>query len=233
MKSTLKKENLNECYLSLPSNGRVLDVGSLGFNQHTLGERLRPNELQYFGIDYCQPEHIPTGVIFKKADLNQDPIPFADDTFDLVVAKHIIEHLKDPVKFFGECLRVCKPGGLLYLEAPSERSLALSGMPFQHHLFYSLSFFDDPTHMSRPWSPQALFRLTKLYSCNPLNVRYMTSWKHRLAFPFTYVLAHLTKNGKLLEKSVWNTIGWASSLVAEKPTTLKGHPPFNYYVPPR
>lgn len=227
------KKTLESCYENLAKGSHILDVGCLGFEQMRMGEKIRPGVLKYAGVDYCTPDSIPEGYTFKKADLNHELLPFEDDQFDLVVAKHIIEHIRDPIAFFGECLRVCKPGGLFYLEAPSERSLLLPQMPFQHDRFYSLSFFDDPTHLSRPWSPQSLYRLTKLYACEPLKCDYLYSKKHRICFPLVLLYSLLTRNGGLLERSVWQTIGWASGLLASKPLTVQGRPEFNYYIPPR
>lgn len=226
-------KDLINCYHALPESGHVLDVGCLGFNQHRLGNSLYPGKFHYSGVDYIAPDTIPEKCTFKRADLNEKALPFDDDQFDLVVAKHVIEHLKDPLVFFGECLRVCKPGGSIYFEAPSERSLLLPGMPFQHEKFYSLSFFDDPTHMSRPWSPAAFYRLSCLFSATPLKTGYITSWKCRLAFPFLFPLALLLRQGKLLERLLWGAIGWASFLIVQKPQQSPGKLPFCYYVPPR
>ena len=227
------KDVLQSAYKKLPVGAKILDVGCLGFAQMNLGEKIRPSELNHYGVDYCEPPNIPSNFSFKKVDLNQDSLPFEDDLFDLVVASHIIEHLKDPISFFGDCLRVCKPGGLLYLEAPSERSLFLPQMPFQHDRFFSLSFYDDPTHLSRPWTPQSLYRLTKLYSCDPLKHGHIYSIKHRICFPLLLLYSLITKNGKLLYHTVWQTVGWACGLLATKPPHIKGKPPFNYYVPDR
>jgi SAM-dependent methyltransferase len=48
------------------------------------------------------------------------PLPFADDTFAIVFAEHMIEHLRiDKVGFFlGEVRRVLKPGGLFRVSCP-------------------------------------------------------------------------------------------------------------------
>jgi SAM-dependent methyltransferase len=222
---------IRKVYEKLPRNGTVLDVGCVGFKQVDIGRSLGMASLQHFGVDYCKPEGaLPEGFVFKQADLSCEKLPFAEDTFDLVVASHIIEHVSKPVEFFGDCLRVCKPGGCLYLEAPSERSLWLPGMPFNHELFHSLSFFDDPTHCSRPWSPQALYRLTKYYSCEPVKTDYLISWVHRLLAPVSIPFAFITRH-RLFMWCVWQTVGWASYLVARKPTHIKGQPPFRYYVP--
>jgi len=210
---------------------KLLDVGSLNFSQYKRVKEINPN-VRHYGIDYCDPEEsTPHDYVFKKADLNKEPIPFEDDLFDVVIASHIIEHLNDPINFFKECIRVLKPGGILYVEAPSEKALKFSGMPFEYEKFYSLSLYDDPTHTMRPWTPQSFYRLTKYFACNPLHVGYIRSWKVRLLSPLLLTYAYLTKNGFILERTIWLTHGWASYLIAEKDKSLKGTPPFNYYIP--
>jgi SAM-dependent methyltransferase len=47
-------------------------------------------------------------------DLDVKPWTWAlDDSFDVVIANHVMEHLKDWWGAFGECARVLKPGGKL------------------------------------------------------------------------------------------------------------------------
>lgn len=225
-------KHLKELYLKIPQDSNVLDIGCLGFGQVALTNKLGLGNIQHYGVDYTtRVSDLPPGFIFKQADLNKSVLPFEDDMFNLVTANHVIEHISDPIAFFGECVRVCKPGGYLFLSAPSERALLFPSMPFEHDKFYSLSFFDDPTHCSRPWPPQAFYRLTKYFSCEPIMTNYEHSWKHRLAFPFTLPYALITRKGKLLESVCWLTFGWASFLVAQKPQNLKGKPEFNYYLP--
>ena len=223
--------NLATLYSELPRNAHVLDVGCFGFGQVAKAKELNRSDLRHAGVDYCEPQSFPAGFDFRKADLNREPIPFPDDTFDLVVASHIIEHLDDGVVFFGECLRVLKPGGLLYVEAPSERSLWLPSMPYQRDSFFSLSFFDDPTHRLRPWPPQALHRLTLYYGCEPLHSSYIQSWKCVFLLPVYLLNAWLKRSGSRLEGAVWGAIGWACYLIAKKPESLSGKPPFFYYIP--
>lgn len=38
-------------------------------------------------------------------------LPFPDDSFDVVHAHQVLQHLTDPVAALGEMLRVCRPGG--------------------------------------------------------------------------------------------------------------------------
>jgi ubiquinone/menaquinone biosynthesis C-methylase UbiE len=224
-------KRLAKVYRSLTHGGQVLDVGCLGFHQVKIAEALGLR-LNHSGVDYCEStEELPANFVFKKADLSKENLPFADDSFDLVVACHILEHVARPVDFFGELVRVCKPGGLIYLETPSERSLWLPGMPWGHELFCSLSFYDDPTHISRPWSPQSLYRLTRYFGCEPLATDYQYSWWFRMGIPLILPFAILTRHWVMLMVCIWQTVGWASYLVARKPSKLFGKPNFHYYIP--
>lgn len=51
---------------------------------------------------------------FLAADLEQ-PLPFADDSFDLVYANFVVEHLRHPERAFAEWRRVLRLGGRLVL----------------------------------------------------------------------------------------------------------------------
>jgi len=224
---------LDDLLRRIDPEGTILDVGCLNFAQVRRANQLGLTKFKHFGVDYSESADVPPGFQFAKVDLNQERLPFDDDKFDLVIASHVIEHLALPIPFFADCVRICKPGGLLYFEAPSERSLLLPGMPFDREKFFSISFFDDPTHMYRPWTPQAFYRLTRYFSCEPLKVGHLTSWKHRLAFPIILAYALVTKNGKWLEQCVWGAVGWSSYLMVRKPIDLLGQPSFKYYIPKR
>jgi SAM-dependent methyltransferase len=57
----------------------------------------------------------PFGV---RADVTH--IPFRSDSFDIVIARSVIEHLEDPAKAFQEFRRVLRPGGTLILVTPNK-----------------------------------------------------------------------------------------------------------------
>ena len=52
----------------------------------------------------------------------------------------------------------------------------------------------------------------------------------RLLSPATIPLGFIFKH-RLFMWCVWQTIGWASYLVAKKPDNVKGEPAFRYYLP--
>jgi SAM-dependent methyltransferase len=230
--SFIKVHPLEETLRKLPVNGRVLDVGCLNFRQYNLSINLGRADLHHSGVDYMDlSDAIPDKFIFRQANLDNAPIPFEDDTFDMVIASHIIEHLKDGISFAKELIRVLKPGGILYIEAPSERSLWLPSMPYDRDKFFSLSYYDDPTHQMRPWSPQAFYRLFCYLGCKPLAVDYHYSSIARILFPLLLVVAIISRSGKRLESYVWASVGWACYAVIQKPAHLHGTPQFNYYIP--
>ncbi len=51
-------------------------------------------------------------------DLHQ--IPFPDESFDLVLCNHVLEHVNDDRKVMGEILRVLKTSGMAILQVPQD-----------------------------------------------------------------------------------------------------------------
>ena len=52
-----------------------------------------------------------------ECDLEQS-IPLADDSADIIVCSHILEHLRNPENTLGEAIRVLRPGGVLLVGSP-------------------------------------------------------------------------------------------------------------------
>lgn len=59
------------------------------------------------------------GLLVTTADVEQEGIPFPSETFDVVVAGEILEHIVETDFFLTECNRVLKPGGKLVLAVPN------------------------------------------------------------------------------------------------------------------
>jgi SAM-dependent methyltransferase len=53
-----------------------------------------------------------------KHDLNIYPYPFEDNSFDLIEAYHVLEHLDKPFDTMKELHRILKPGGSLIIKVP-------------------------------------------------------------------------------------------------------------------
>lgn len=74
------------------------------------------------------------GIQAKVCDLASEGIPFEDESFDLVFAGEIIEHLVDTDGFLNEVHRCLKPGGHLILTTPNLAS-------FENRLRLLLGFY--------------------------------------------------------------------------------------------
>lgn len=52
-------------------------------------------------------------------DLNDLPWPWDDESFDLIIAKAVLEHLRiNLIESVNECWRILKPDGRMYLKLP-------------------------------------------------------------------------------------------------------------------
>ena len=91
-------------------------------------------------------------------DLNKFPYPIADDSFDEIYAKHIIEHLDDPIGFMKEMARILKPGGTIFVETPHFSSRVAYSEP-QHTLFFS--YFITAGY----WNGRCFIFVCSLYDC--------------------------------------------------------------------
>jgi ubiquinone/menaquinone biosynthesis C-methylase UbiE len=55
--------------------------------------------------------------------MDQSFLDFEDDSFDLVWARHVIEHSFMPLYTLTEFKRVLRPGAILYMEVPAPDTL--------------------------------------------------------------------------------------------------------------
>ena len=74
------------------------------------------------------------GVPVVQADLTKDAYPFADNSFDVVFLKSVIEHVWEPGHMLSEVQRILKPGGRAVVLTPDFRSCVRE-------------FYEDPTHV--------------------------------------------------------------------------------------
>lgn len=53
-------------------------------------------------------------------------IPYRDDSFDIVIANHILEHVQDDIRVMAEMFRVMKPGGFGVFQVPLDETIAIT-----------------------------------------------------------------------------------------------------------
>jgi SAM-dependent methyltransferase len=96
-------------------DGKVLDVGT---GRGWLVGFLRELGVEAYGIDYSE---YAIDNVFEKAKpfvkmANSQSIPYENGTFDMVIARELLEHLtvEEAINTISEMSRVCKSSGLLY-----------------------------------------------------------------------------------------------------------------------
>ncbi|MCB1787204.1 MAG: class I SAM-dependent methyltransferase [Chromatiaceae bacterium] len=108
---------------------RVLEVGAgtgvhIKFVRHTFDEYLLTDLNPPFldNIDLPSDDGHRGRVQVQREDAAK--LSFADNSFDRVIAAHVLEHLYRPHEVLREWVRVLKPGGVLSLVLPCDPGLA-------------------------------------------------------------------------------------------------------------
>lgn len=103
--------------LTRPGRRRVLEVGCA--HGHLLRALQTAGIFEFEGIDYSEGslEHLrSSGMKVSLASLEEKNYP--DESFDLVVGFHVLEHVQEPNRFAREVHRILSPGGKFYLQVP-------------------------------------------------------------------------------------------------------------------
>lgn len=129
----------------LPKEAEHLDIGS---GSGGLIRLLRDE----FGVksracDYTRHLMKLPDVQVDVANLNHEPLPYADGTFDLVTCTEVVEHLERFRDVVREIARVTKPGGIVIFSTPNILNLR-SRLRFLCFGFWNL-FGPLPLHHER------------------------------------------------------------------------------------
>lgn len=144
-----------DCYGSqFPSGApaRLIEIGSQDVNGSL--RDLAPKHIEYIGVDFAAGKGVDV--------ILDDPykLPFADASADLVLSSSCFEHSEMFWLVFLEILRVLKPHGLFYLNAPSNG-------PFHRYPVDCWRFYPD--------SGNALVTWARRNGLNPLVLESYTS----------------------------------------------------------
>jgi len=153
--------------------GRLLEIGSgLG---HLVGQL--EDSFETYGMYFNHWAGKESKEVVNKSELqtaSAEEIPFADHTFNVVIIKHIVEHLPNPEKAIAEIGRVTAPGGILILATPNLDSLL---KPWKGESWIG---YQDPTHISLNspsdwlnWIKKSGFSLKRVFSDGFWDVPYI------------------------------------------------------------
>lgn len=150
----------------IPLNSVVLDLGC-GYNADFL--RSVEDRIAFgVGIDLFVNKNFRSHRIkLLEHDLNR-PLPFPDDSFDVVTSLANLEHLQKPEQALREINRVLRPGGRLFLTTPSLYAKpVLEFLSFELGLISEQEILDHKHYFNRD-------RLERY--CQAVGFR---SWEHR------------------------------------------------------
>ena len=126
----------------------VLSPGTLSLERHRLLWLYLQNETDFFTatikkkVLHFAPEqafyklfrnqpnldYTTTDLISPLADVKADicQLPFEDNTYDIILCNHVLEHIPDDTKAMQELYRVLKPGGMGIFQIPQDLSRAVT-----------------------------------------------------------------------------------------------------------
>jgi len=132
--------------LKLPENAGILELGSghgLLWKENIpripAGWNIALSDLSPGMLDAAWRNLVVTGRAFQFKEIDAQSIPFDDETFDAVIANHMLYHVPDRPKAIAEIRRVVKPGGYVFATTVGE-----------NHMKQMMEWYAR-VHVSRMW----------------------------------------------------------------------------------
>jgi ubiquinone/menaquinone biosynthesis C-methylase UbiE len=114
----------------LPADSRILELGSgpgllwkSCINRIPGGWKITLSDLSPGMLDAAWRNLVVTGRAFQFKEIDAQSIPFEDETFDVVIANHMLYHVPDRSRALSEIKRVLKPGGHFVATTAGEKHL--------------------------------------------------------------------------------------------------------------
>ena len=176
----------------LPSSGSLLDVGC---GRGDFLDAFSDLGYKVAGIDISPgaPAHSPEHDV-KIADLNQEPLPFPQASFDIIFSKSVIEHTRTPGILLKKSFDALKPGGIAIIMTPSWT-----------HTYWG-PFYCDHTHVT-PFTAPSLDDALTLAGFIDIDVQHFFQlpflWRHPLLKPVIHMLRKLPIPFRPHNKAPW------------------------------
>ena len=100
-----------DAYVTNSAPQTVVDIGAQDVNGSI--KDVTPSHLKYIGVDFVEAKGVDIVLTDPYA------LPFGDESVDIVVCSSCFEHSEMFWLLYLEILRILKPGGLFYLNVPS------------------------------------------------------------------------------------------------------------------
>lgn len=117
--SSQKRHAISGSKISSKNKKTILDVGS---GTGKILEEFMQKGWRVHGIDGEREAVLwsrKRGVNIRQSDFVNDPLPYSDDAFDVVLALDLLEHIPNDTQVLKEMERVLKPGGIAVVTVPA------------------------------------------------------------------------------------------------------------------
>jgi 2-polyprenyl-3-methyl-5-hydroxy-6-metoxy-1,4-benzoquinol methylase len=115
-------------------------------------------------------------------NIEQDPLPFPNNSFDLVIFTEVLEHIAitDPCVILGEIRRVLRPGGRMLLSTPNVANLSNVAAFIQgDNVFWPPNmFYGSVDRHNREYTPNELLELFERAGFAHYALGYMNTWSN-------------------------------------------------------
>lgn len=96
------------------------------------GNSIKESDEDHFWVNL---DMWPNKGVDKVHNLEHLPLPFADNTFDCILASHVLEHVKVWRDLLVDIYRILKPRGCLHIKVPEGRCRAAIADPTHVNFF--------------------------------------------------------------------------------------------------
>lgn len=109
-------------FLHVPSGAMLSETYAKYPKTSTFGGKLVLNigcgRCTYPAVNVLNTDVIKHDGVDMELDLSKTPFPFADNSFDMIIANHVIEHVPNWFECFKELARIIKPNGRIEIWVP-------------------------------------------------------------------------------------------------------------------
>ncbi len=132
-------------YVADGNGKKIVEIGSQNVNGSL--RDVKPDGCDYVGVDFVEARGVD--VVLDPEDPYS--LPFEDETVDVIVTSSVLEHSEFFWLLFLELIRVLKPNGILYINAPSYGS-------FHRYPVDCYRFYPDFGKAMEKWAKRNKFK---------------------------------------------------------------------------
>lgn len=194
---------------------KVLDVGS-GPGRYYQVLKTHLPDVRYYGSDLLggMLRNHPATAVGRNTQANAQQLPYASNSFDVVMANHMLFHLPDIDRALREMRRVLKPDGVLIAATNSDQHMP--ELQFLLRRCITLLTAAGPAQITTPVPPSHLFSLES--GTQRLARHFFAVVRHDLPGTFVFtsadpLISYLESSRNLREPQLPRDVAWEAVML--------------------